>query len=180
MAKYERWTYQKEQEKEFKEQYKWALDYKAANIGQHLASSWQRRKERWEKATGEEEWEADDIGMEVLQELMNRVEKDKRRAEDKPKDIKKKGPFKDQSEALYKKLMVEKDDKTLHQILYQSLQTTGAAASAAKSQQELSELNANRIGKVNQTKDELEKDREEINKKNRRQRSVSMLKEQQK
>ena len=49
LAKHERWTYQKEQEKEFKEQYKWAIDYKAANIGQHLASSWQRRKEKWEK-----------------------------------------------------------------------------------------------------------------------------------
>ena len=61
--------------------------------------------------------------------------------------------------------MVEEDDKTLHQLLYQSLQTTGAAASAANMQQEPCELNADKIGKVNLTEDEVEKDREEREKK---------------
>ena len=130
LAKYERWIYRRQQEREFREQYEVALDYNTAHIGQHLASSWQDRITKWAKAARGDKWKPDlDLGTEVLQELMKRVEEDdKKRSETKTKAKGKEGPLKNKAEAPYTKVMVEKDNKTLHQRVVQSLQTKGAAA----------------------------------------------------
>ena len=142
LKKYERWNYQRQQEREFREQYEMALDYNAAHIGQNLSSSWQDRVKKWSEAAKADKWKPGselkelfwwekaakgdklkpdiDLGMEVLQELMKMVEEEKKCSENEPKTKGINKPVEEQPETPYKEILYREDNDTPHQLAHQA------------------------------------------------------------